>query len=45
MDSIEKLREKLPSLRAELKDDRKFSFFGSTAASVAHMSFEYKMLA
>jgi hypothetical protein len=29
VDSIEKLRGKLPSLRAELKDDRKFSFFRS----------------
>jgi len=29
VDSVEKLREKLPLLRAELKDDRKFSFFSS----------------
>lgn len=44
MDSIEKLREKLPSLRVELKDDRKFSFSVRTAAIVAYMLFEYKCL-
>jgi hypothetical protein len=27
VDSVEKFREKLPSLRAELKDDRMFLFF------------------